>query len=336
MPFQIRLIGWFALLLFLLTTNSVEAQIYKNRDQLVSSTRTVRPLFPLTQEKPISVNRRPIMLQQQITLSPINLDDIPTYDVPADDEPEQWRQQPVAIAEPNLIPPPPQPQPYIAPPIINYDPDIVQQIKDGIASQRSAGYRDYNPTRAYVVDPSKQRMSIVNLTNWSDELTIPVGTGKNGIGFGSAQTPTGFFTMGGVRIAKDSSAYIQTGDSKTGVSGVYAEMLYPPSYYKSRLRGRVPNNVIIHGFNPSVSRMLKDRHEKNMIGRIPCTTGCPVPAMHDLPKLSPYLKASAGSFDPGANPNSNLRTLIRKGKVTEYQNRNRLGDPILILKRSFN
>ncbi|MDF1815531.1 MAG: L,D-transpeptidase [Verrucomicrobiales bacterium] len=215
------------------------------------------------------------------------------------------------------------------------DSEIVTELKDGIEAQKYAGHPDYNPSVAYVVDPSKQEMTIYNLDSWAPVLTIPVGTGKRGLGFGGAQTPIGFFTMGGVRIAKNANAYIQTGDSKTGVSGVYAEILYPPSHKKASLRGRVPNNVIIHGFNPRASSMLRDRHEKKMIGRIPCTTGCPVPGMNDLPKLAPYLKQSAGKFDPTARPNSALRSLIRRKQVVEYSSKNQLGDPILILNCPF-
>ncbi|MDF1755301.1 MAG: L,D-transpeptidase [Verrucomicrobiales bacterium] len=215
------------------------------------------------------------------------------------------------------------------------DREIYTQLTQGIAAQKQAGHPDYAPQRAYVVDPSEQKMMVLSLSSWQPLLVIDVGTGKNGLGFGSAQTPTGFFTMGGVRIAKDASAYIQTGDSKTGVSGVYAEMLYPPSHESRSLRGRVPNNVIIHGFNPSASGMLRERHRKKMIGRIPCTTGCPVPGMKDLPRLAPYLKDSAGEFDPTARPNSNLRSLIRRKQVIEYSSKGQLGDPILILDRPF-
>lgn len=215
------------------------------------------------------------------------------------------------------------------------DSDVVAMLKKGIQEQRFAGHPDYNPVYGYVVDPSKQEMKVYDVRSWTPKLTIPVGTGKRGLGFGGAQTPTGFFTMGGVRIAKNSSAYIQTGDSRKGVSGVYAEMLYPPSHSEKKLHGRVPNNVIIHGFNPKVSQMLHDRHHKNMIGRVPCTTGCPVPGMNDLPKLTPFLKRSAGQFDPTARPNAALRSLIRKGQVTEYYTEGRLGDPILILDRPF-
>lgn len=226
----------------------------------------------------------------------------------------------------------------IAPPPVpanDIDPDVVQQLRDGIAAQRQAGFPNYQPRKAFVVDPSRQQMMVIDLNSWTELLKIPVGTGKNGLGTGSAQTPTGFFTMGGVRIAKDASAYIQTGDSKRGVSGVYAEMLYPPSHEKDWERGKVPNNVIIHGFNPSVSSMLKERHSKKLIGRVPCTTGCPVPNVADLPKLAPFLKDSAGTFDISARPNDALRHYIRTGQVTEYYNAHRLGDPILILNRPF-
>ncbi len=215
------------------------------------------------------------------------------------------------------------------------DREVALLLKEGIEAQRQAGVTDYNPKTAYVVDPSTQEMKVYHLESLTPMLTIPVGTGKNGLGFGGAQTPIGFFTMGGVRIAKGASAYIQTGDSRQGVSGLYAEILYPPSHPNPSLRGRVPNNVVIHGFNPRASQMLKERHTKKMIGKFPCTTGCPVPAMKDLPKLAPYLKDSAGAFDPGSTPNGTLQSLLRKKQVVEYSNESGLGDPILILDRPF-
>lgn len=61
----------------------------------------------------------------------------------------------------------------------------------------------------------------------------------------------------------------------------------------------------------------------------------PVLAIKDLPILAPYLKKSAGAFDPSSNPNSSLRRLIARGQVTQYSNRMGLGDPILILNRPF-
>jgi hypothetical protein len=69
-----------------------------------------------------------------------------------------------------------------------------------------------------------------------------------------------------------------------------------------------------------------------MIGRVPCTTGCPVPDTDEAHKLIPYLRQSAGKFDPTAKPNANLRALISTGQVKQYQ-RNQLGDPIYILNR---
>ena len=78
--------------------------------------------------------------------------------------------------------------------------------------------------------------------------------------------------------------------------------------------------------------MLYQRRAQRKIGRIPCTTGCPVPEIDEAPKLVSYLKQSAGKFDPTANPNSHLQALISSGQVREYQ-RNRLGDPIYILNR---
>lgn len=215
------------------------------------------------------------------------------------------------------------------------DLEMVNLFERGIEAQRRAGHPGYNPERVYLIDPSRQQMHVINRKTGSVEVSLPTGTGKRGLGFAGAQTPVGFFTMGGVRIAKDASAYIQTGDSRQGVSGIYAEILYPPSHPDPRLRGRVPNNVIIHGFNPRVSSMLRERHEKKLIGRIPCTTGCPVLAIKDLPILAPYLKKSAGAFDPSSRPNSNLRRLIARRQVVQYSNKIRLGDPILILDRPF-
>lgn len=215
------------------------------------------------------------------------------------------------------------------------DRETVSLFEQGIEAQRRAGHPGYNPERVYIIDPSRQQLLVINRKTGTVEISLPAGTGKRGLGFAGAQTPVGFFTMGGVRIAKNASAYIQTGDSRQGVSGIYAEILYPPSHPDPRLRGRVPNNVIIHGFNPRVSSMLRERHEKQLIGRIPCTTGCPVFAMKDLPTLAPYLKKSAGAFDPSSRPNSNLRRLIARGQVSQYSNQIRLGDPILILDRPF-
>ena len=136
-----------------------------------------------------------------------------------------------------------------------------------------------------------------------------------------------------MRIAKGANPAIQTGDSKRGVSGIYAEMLYPPSHPDPQLRGRVPNNVVIHSYNPEASEMLRQRRAQRLVGRVPCTTGCPVPSIDEAHKLVPYLKQSAGKFDPTANPNARLRTLINSGQVTEYQGK-RLGAPIFILNRS--
>jgi hypothetical protein len=215
------------------------------------------------------------------------------------------------------------------------EPEIAFLLQEGIAAQREAGFADYDPQTAYVVDPSAQEMTVYHLESLSPMLTIPVGTGKNGLGFGGGQTPTGFFTMGGVRIARGANAYIQTGDSRQGVSGIYAEILYPPSHHNPALRGRVPNNVVIHGFNPRASQMLKERHTKKLIGKYPCTTGCPVPAMKDLSKLAPFLPESAGAFDPTSRPNGTLQSLLRKKQVIEYTNESGLGDPILILDRPF-
>ena len=205
-------------------------------------------------------------------------------------------------------------------------------IQSGIAAQRRAGHANYNPEFLYVVDPAAQRMHVISLQAGEVRETLRCGTGKRGLGFGYAQTPPGFFTMGGVRIAKNASSAIQTGDSKKGVSGIYAEILYPSTYPNPRLRGYVPNGVVIHSYNPGASEMLRQRRDQRMIGRIPCTTGCPVPDIDEAHKLVPYLKKSAGRFDPTANPNANLRNLIAQGRVRVYQ-RDQLGAPIYILNR---
>ncbi|YCM42789.1 L,D-transpeptidase family protein [Verrucomicrobiaceae bacterium 227] len=205
-------------------------------------------------------------------------------------------------------------------------------IDSFIAAQRRTGHPNYNPEWLYVVDPAAQRMHVISLKTRKIHETLRCGTGKRGLGFAHAQTPPGIFTMGGVRIAKNADTAIQTGDSKKGVSGIYAEMHYPPTHPDPKLRGYVPNGVVIHSYNPDASDMLHQRRAQRMIGRIPCTTGCPVPAIHEAHKLVPYLKISAGKFDPTANPNSNLRSLISRGQVKIYQ-RAQLGDPIYILNR---
>jgi len=201
-----------------------------------------------------------------------------------------------------------------------------------ITKQRKAGHPNYNPEWLYVVDPAKQRMRVISLKTHKTHEILRCGTGKRGLGTKHAQTPPGFFTMGGVRIAKDANTAIQTGDSKKGVAGIYAEIHFPPTYPDPKLRGYVPNGVVIHSYNPEASKMLKQRRTQRMIGRVPCTFGCPVPDIDEAHKLVPYLKRSYGKFDPTANPNANLRNLISQGQVKVYQ-RNQLGDPILILNR---
>ena len=205
-------------------------------------------------------------------------------------------------------------------------------IESSIAAQRQAGHPNYDPTWLYVVDPASQRLHIINRKSGQVKETLRCGTGKGGLGVEDTQTPPGFFTMGGVRIARGGNTSIQTGDSKKGVSGIYAELLYPPTHPDPKLRGMVPNGVIIHSYNPAASEMLRQRRAQRLIGRIPCTTGCPVPDLEDAPKLIPYLKQSAGTFDPTARPNANLQTLIHSGQVKEYE-RNRLGAAIYIINR---
>jgi hypothetical protein len=205
-------------------------------------------------------------------------------------------------------------------------------VQSFIASQRKAGHPNYNPELLYVVDPAKQRMRVISLKTRRTHETLRCGTGKRGLGTKHAQTPPGFFTMGGVRIAKGANHTIQTGDSKKGVAGIYAEIHFPPTYPDPKRRGFVPNGVVIHSYNPDASKMLQERRSQRLIGRIPCTFGCPVPDIDEAHKLVPYLKRSYGKFDPTANPNANLRSLISQGQVKIYQ-RNQLGDPILILNR---
>lgn len=206
------------------------------------------------------------------------------------------------------------------------------RIQAAIAAQRRAGHPNYNPEWIYIVDPGTQRMQVISLKTREVSMTLRCGTGRRGLGTAHAQTPPGFFTMGGVRIARNADSSIQTGDSKRGVSGIYAEILYPPTYPDPKLRGYVPNGVVIHSYNPEASEMLRQRRAQRMIGRVPCTTGCPVPDIDEAHKLIPYLRQSAGKFDPTAKPNANLRALISTGQVKQYQ-RNQLGDPIYILNR---
>ncbi|MCH1507527.1 MAG: L,D-transpeptidase [Verrucomicrobiales bacterium] len=207
---------------------------------------------------------------------------------------------------------------------------VLMQIEAGIQAQRAAGHQSYSPAYVFVVDPSKQRMYVLDRGKKGIVKTLRCGTGKKGLGIEDGQTPTGFFTMGGVRIAKNADTSIQTGDTKKGVSGIYAELLYPPSFPDAEQRGRVPNGVVIHSYNPKSSSMLRERRAKRLIGRVPCTMGCPVPEIEDVKKLLPYLKGSAGQFDPDARPNAALRSLIKQGKVKQYANK-RLGAGIFIM-----
>ena len=207
-----------------------------------------------------------------------------------------------------------------------------KKIEAAIQAQRQAGHPNYNPAWLYIVDPATQRMHVVSLKERKIYQTVRCGTGKRGLGFGHAQTPTGFFTMGGIRIAKNADTSIQTGDTKAGVSGIYAEILYPPSHPDPKLRGRVPNGVVIHSYNPEASKMLRQRRDRRLIGRVPCTTGCPVPDIDEAHKLVPFLKQSAGKFDPTSRPNAKLQSLINKGDVKQYENQ-KLGAAIYILNR---
>jgi len=219
----------------------------------------------------------------------------------------------------------------------DYQPEVVEKLGDTletieshIDAQRKAGHPDYDPAFVYVVDPRSQRLHVLSRESGQIALTLRVGTGSNGVGFDSGQTPPGFYVMGGVRIARNADWRLQTGDTKTGVSGFYAELLYPPSHPDPAERGTVPINVVMHSFNPNVSSMLRERHERQLIGKEPCTTGCPVVRPQDAPQLAPFLEQSAGPFDPSANPNRALRRLIRWRKVREYSN-DRLGDAIYVI-----
>jgi hypothetical protein len=212
----------------------------------------------------------------------------------------------------------------------DYSPDRLSAF---IAAQRKSGHPDYNPKWVYLVDPATQRMKVISIKTGKVHETLRCGTGRKGLGFADAQTPPGIFTMGGVRIARNADPSIQTGDSKRGVSGIYAEILYPPTYPTASVRGTVPNGVVIHSYNPEASEMLRQRRAQRKIGRIPCTTGCPVPEIDEAHKLIPYLQQSAGKFDPASKPNFRLQELIKTGKVRVYS-RPQLGDPIYILNRS--
>lgn len=207
---------------------------------------------------------------------------------------------------------------------------VLAQIETAIRSQRQAGHPGYNPEFVLVVDPAKQRMHVLSRNKADIVTTLKCATGRGGLGPEDGQTPTGFFTIGGVRIAKNADTSIQTGDTKKGVAGIYAEMLYPPSHPAPELRGLVPNNVVIHSYNPAASKMLTERREKRLVGRVPCSSGCPVLEVEDAKTLAPYLTASAGKFDPDARPNAALKTLIAQGKVTQHA-RNTLGGGVFIM-----
>ncbi|MGB0143871.1 MAG: hypothetical protein ACPGJR_04680 [Akkermansiaceae bacterium] len=208
-----------------------------------------------------------------------------------------------------------------------------ERVRSFILAQRKSGHPNYNPKWVYVVDPGAQRMKVISLQTGKTREALRCGTGRKGLGFAHAKTPPGIFAMGGVRIAENADSSIQTGDTKRGVSGIYAEILYPPTYPTASLRGTVPNGVVIHSYNPEASEMLRQRRAQRMIGRIPCTTGCPVPDIDEAHKLVPYLKQSAGKFDPASKPNFRLQKLIQSGKVRVYS-RPQLGDPVYILNRS--
>ena len=210
--------------------------------------------------------------------------------------------------------------------------NVIQALRQKIDALKQAN-QHYQPKYIYVVDPSTQRLHLLSAESYTLIKTYLVGTGSKGLGFGDGQTPPGFYTMGGVRVA--SGPFVQTGDSRPGVSGVYAELLYPPGHPKE---GSVPNNVVIHSFNPAVSAELRRRYDQKLIGKQPCTTGCPVLRPEDVGELAPKFIESAGSFDPATKPGSALSKLIRDGKVRQYPPKKflgllskKLGDPIYII-----
>lgn len=213
-------------------------------------------------------------------------------------------------------------------------PQVIEEIQGHLdalnAMRKEAGSPCYSPKYIYVVDPQAQRMHILFAKDYQMACTLPVGTGVRGVGFGSSQTPPGFYTMGGVRIAKDASADIQTGSNLAGISGVFAELHFPPDYPDVANRGRIPVNVVMHSYNPKASNMLRKRYEEGLIGKVPCTMGCPVFKPEDAPVVAPYFEQSAGEFDAASKPGAALRELIRTGKVVEHS-RKQLGDVIFVI-----
>lgn len=220
------------------------------------------------------------------------------------------------------------------PPLAPVDPGVVEEIQARIdslnESLKQSGSPGYSPKYVYVVDPRAQRMHILFAKDYQLACTLPVGTGSRGVGFESSQTPPGFYTMGGVRIAKDASSGIQTGSHLAGISGVFAELHFPPDHPDVATRGRIPINVVMHSYNPKASNMLRKRFESGLIGKVPCTMGCPVFNPQDAPIVAPYLEQSAGEFDPASKPGPALRELLRSGQVVEHS-RKQLGDVIFVI-----
>ena len=214
---------------------------------------------------------------------------------------------------------------------------VIEEIRSHIDALnevlKESGSPCYSPKYIYVVDPKTQRMHILFAKSYGLACTLPAGTGSRGVGFGSSQTPPGFYTMGGVRIAKDASSDIQTGSNLAGISGVFAELHYPPDHPKVAERGKIPINVVMHSYNPKASNMLRNRFEKGLIGKVPCTMGCPVFNPQDAPVVAPYFEQSAGEFDPASKPGPALRELLRTGKVVEYTHK-RIGDVIFVINPS--
>lgn len=213
-------------------------------------------------------------------------------------------------------------------------PQVIEEIRGHIDALNQAlqesGAPGYCPKYIYVIAPEAQRMHILLAENFQMACTLPVATGIRGVGFGRSQTPPGFYTMGGVRIARNASADIQTGSNLAGISGVFAELHYPPDHPSVADRGRIPINVVMHSYNPKASDMLRKRYEGKLVGKVPCTMGCPVFSPEDAPVVAPYLEQSAGEFDPASKPGPALRELLRTGQVVEYA-RKQLGDVIYVI-----
>ena len=63
---------------------------------------------------------------------------------------------------------------------------------------------------------------------------------------------------------------------------------------------------------------------------LPDLSRTPVLDIEDSNKLAPYLRASAGKFDPDARPNAALRSLIASKQVVQYSQKG-LGGGIFVI-----